>query len=500
MAEESQQETMTFETEEAKTKALDDFDEETGKVEDLQKIRNAEIKVPEEPKEEGAEGEPPETPPIPEPKPEEKTPESTPEVKKEEPETPPEESKEFTLKSEDLPGTYKTPGEAFKALNEKEDLIARQGEKIQEQQTQLAETLKQATERADAAEAQLKTVQEQAGVVKKPAEESAKVPDSKMSQITALQKEISAIEDSFDEKAITKSRDLNILMMDELARTTTIANNAISEAQTVKQEVGEYKNLRDGDLQTEKNKEALRNEFAEMDNFSKEYKDEYGLSKSASEIDQEYIDWRRKVALQYYGVLPDSRTEEGKNQLGYAMYMLKQGSPDLIEKCRTANIPTVPDKDMENYLKICGLIDERDGVKYDPVEKKRIQLTKFDTTLQKNVPAGFPSLKATLENRRVDSGYYKNRELEANRKGAKSALDAASKRDTKELENDTSSQAVVGEMTVETATKVLNEFDLEAARDKYYKTGDKSVFDEYNAARVKHGQPPMDLTNVVTLK
>lgn len=495
MAEESQTE-LTFVSEEARLTAMDEFDEKSGNVEDLQKIRDAKIKVLEEPKEEGAEdtepdkGEtPPETPPIPEPKPE--VPEPAPEEKL--PEAPPEEQKEFVLKKEDLPERYKSPGEAFKALNEAQALIERQGEKIQRM-------LEETSKRAVVAETELKATQEQAGIPKVPAAESKDVPESKMSQIIALQKEIAAIEDPFEEKAIVKNRELNTLLIDEVARNATITNNAITEAQTVRKSFDEYKNIRETDLQTEQSREALKKEFVSMDDFAKEYKDEFAISKETAVVDREYIDWRKKVAVQYYdGILPDANTEEGKKQLNYAMYMLNQGSPDLIEKCRTANIPTVPDKDMKNYLKICELMDYRDGVKLDPTTQKRIQLTKFNPSSGQFVPDGFPTLKAALEHKRVESGYYKQRELDANRKGAKSFSDALTKRDTKELESETGSQAEI-QLSIETASKTIDDFDMEKARKEYHATGDPKVYADFNAARIKLGQPPMDLTNVATLK
>ena len=41
---------------------------------------------------------------------------------------------------------------------------------------------------------------------------------------------------------------------------------------------------------------------------------------------------------------------------------------------------------------------------------------------------------------------------------------------------------------------------MEKAYKEYYQKGDPSVFNEFNAARRKIGQPPIDLTNVATLK
>ena len=499
MADESQQEVMVFATEEEKAEAIDRFDEKTGSIEDLQKIRDAEVKPPET-EEASTEETTSETEEV---STEEKV--ATEEAAEEKPatqetveETPQE---PFTIKPEDLPEGMKTPGEVFKSFNEAQDLIKRQGEKIQKDQEQIADLLRQQTERADAAEAQLKATQAAAGEAGKSAAEAKEIPASKLSEIAALQKELSGIDDPFDEKAIEINRKLIPLMTEEIMRTTEIANNAISEAQTIKQSVDEYKNLRDTDLQNEKNRTALQKEYEDMDSFAseKEYKEEYGLSKSALEVDADYKAWRNKVALQYYGFVPDEMTEEGRQKLGYAMYMLGQASPDLVQKCKIANIPTVANNDMENYLKICDLMDFRDGIKYDPLQKKRIQLTRYDPLSRKDVPDRYPSLKAALEHKRVESGYYKDKMLDANRKGAESMADAVKKRDTKELENTTESRAVT-QMSVDSAIKTIDNFDMEKARREYYQTGDASVFDDYNAARIKLGQPAMDLSTVATLK
>ena len=490
---EASQEVMTFESEEARSAALDAFDEKTGNVEDLQKIRNAEIKAPEpEPKEDITPPPEPEPEEEPEPKePESKEPEPEPEPKKDLPH-------EFVIKRDELPERFrdKNPNEVFKSHKEQDDLIKRQGEKIQEMQSQLAQGLQKSV----VAESDLQIAQKDAGIKPKPAEDDKDIPESQLSKIMALQEELTKLDDPFDERAIAINRELIPLQNQEIMRTNMIANKANNEAQSLRSAITEYQNRQDESSLAERNKVELKKLYEEMDEFSKmdEYKDEYGMSISAAKADQKYVDWRNQVALQYYGMLPNDSTEEGKEQLNYAMYMLKQRSPDLIEKLRVANIPTEPDADLKSYVKLCELLDERDCIRYDPVERKTVQITRFNPKTGKYEPVSFPTLKATIEHKRVESGYYKDKMLEANKKGAKSYSDALTKRDTKELENDTGSAAEV-QLSIEQANKVLDEFDLEAAGRKYYQTGDPSVFNEYNAARRKAGQPIMDLTNVPTL-
>jgi len=489
MAEESQQETMTFESEEARAEALDALDDKPENLDQLQKIRDAEIKAPseEESSEEESTTEETKTEEAAEEKP------ASQEEVKETPKEP------FTVKPEDLPEGIKTPGELAKSWKEAQDLIKRQGERIQKDQERMAE-LSASTQRADFAETELKTVQKEVGAEQKKAEEDKEVPESQLSKIMALQEELTKIEDPFDERAIAINKELIPLQNKEIMRTNMIVNKANDEMQSLRQTVTDYQSRQDESSLAEKNKVELRKQLEEMDEFAKmdEYKDEYGMSIPAAEADQKYIDWRNQVAIQYYGTLPNDSTEEGREQLNYAMYMLKQRSPDLIKKLQEAQVPIEPTKDLESYLKLCELLDERDCIRYDPVTRKRVQLTRFNPKTGKHEAVSFPTLKATIEHKRVESGYYKQKELDANKKGAKSMADAITKRDTKELENDTGSVAGV-EMTAEAAMKTLADFDMDTAYKKYYQTGDTKVFDEYNNARLKMGMPKMDLSNVATV-
>jgi len=485
---EGSQEVMTFESEEAKLAALDAFDEKTGDVEELHRIRNAEIKAPESTEEDAAE----EKPAIPK-----KEEESGVVEKPEKPEAPKE---PFTIKPEDLPEGMKTPGEVFKSFKEAQELIKRQGERIQKDQERMAELLA-STQKADIAETRLKNAQEEVGVKTQKAEEAEDIPDSNLSKIMALQEELSKLDDPFDERALAINRELIPLQNQEIMRTNKIASRANEEAASLRKTLTEYTNRQDETSIAERNKVELKKQLDEVDEFSqmKEYKDEYGMSVSAAEADQKYIDWQDKVAIQYYGFLPNRNTEQGREQLSYAMYMLNQRSPNLIEKLRVANVPIEPEQDLERYLKLCELLDERDCIRYDPVQRKRVQLTRYNPQSGKHEPVSFPSLKATIEHKRVESGYYKQRELDAHKNGAKSFADAVNKRDTKELENETGS-AAESQLSMEAAMKVLNEFNMDVASKKYYQTGDESVFDEYNAARLVMGQPKIDLTNVPSLK
>ena len=482
MAGESQ-EVMTFESEDARLAALDAFDEKTGNVDDLQRIRDAEIKVAEEG------DKPPEPKPEPEPK---------------EDIIPPPEPKplpqEFVIKREELPERFrdKSPQEVFKSHLSQDELIDKQGKKIQELQSQVSQGIKQ----SEVAESELKGVQKEAGIKQEKAEDASEIPSSKLSEIMALRQELLKVEegDEFEPDVLKKKDRLMGLLVEENQRSNMITNLANERSLAIEKKLDEYRNRQDETSITERNKVELKKQLDEMDEFSQidEFKEEYGMSISAAEADQKYVDWQNQVAMQYYGFLPNRNIESGREQLNYAMYMLNQRSPDIIEKLRVANIPIEPDQDLERYLKLCKLLDERDCIRYDPVQRKQVQLTRYNPQSGKHEPVSFPSLKATIENKRVESGYYKQRELDANKKGAKSFADALTKRDTKELENDTGN-AAESQLSIEQANKTLVDFDMEVARKKYYQTGDASVFNDFNAARLKAGQPPLDLTNVPTI-
>ena len=492
MAEESQQEVMTFESEEARLEAIDAFDEKTGNVEDLQKIRDAEIKAKEETSDSEEATETEETQ---ETKTEEAAEDKTATQEAETPKEP------FTVKPEELPEGIKTPGELAKSWKEAQDLIKRQGERIQKDQERMAD-LQSSTQRSDVAEAELKGVQKEVGVKPKPAEEDKEIPESNLSKIMALQEEFSKLEDPFDEKAIAINRELIPLQNQEIMRTNMIANKANEEAQSLRKTVTEYQSRQDETSLAERNKVEYEKQLNDMDEFSKikEYKDEYEMTISVAEADNQYRDWRNGVVKQYYnGVLPNEGTEEGQKAISHAMYMYQQKSPDLLEKMRVVGIPLEPSEDLQRYVKLCKLYDDMECIVYDPVLKQRVRLDRYNPKTGKREYISFPSLKATIENKRVEGGYYKQRELDANKNGAKSMADAITKRDTKELENDTGSAAET-QLSTEQAYKVMDDFNMEKAYKEYYQKGDPSVFNEFNAARRKMGQPPIDLTNVATLK
>ena len=146
MAGESQ--AVTFSTEQEKADAIDAY--EGSNEGELDAIMEA--KIVEKPVEESV----PEEGDTPEPKPEPVEPEiKPPDTEKPDVEKPvedgvkPEETdgKPFTVNKEDLPEQYKTPGQAFKAVGEKEKLIVKQADYIkgmnEKHEAELAELRKQ---------------------------------------------------------------------------------------------------------------------------------------------------------------------------------------------------------------------------------------------------------------------------------------------------------------------------------------------------------------------
>jgi len=477
MADEGQ--VVTFESDEARAKAIDGFDESTGKVEDLQKIRDAEVVVPEKSEEttETQEGKVEETTTIQKEKTEETT--VTPkelEKKEETEEKVVEAPVEFTIKKEDLPLNYDTPGKVFKSIKEKEDLIQRQAEKIQTDQVKLDEALR----RAEAVGAK---VQEVAPEKKA---EVAEIAESKMSDIAQKKQTLVQMEDPYSEAAVKLRTELDGLMFDEVVRLNTVTKNYQDEFATLKTSTEKFHETYEQGLQEGKNKTALESEYVQMDDFGSKY-DDYKLSKSSKEIEKEYIEWGTKVATQYFGRLPKDMAE-----LNHALNTLFLKSPDLINRCELAQIAVDPTDDLRKYTETIKLMDYRDGIRKN-TDGTVFRVTKYDPYLKKDVPDTFPSIEAALENKRVTSGYYKDKEHEAYKKGGKDTTEAIMKRDNSELDNTQAGHAQTEALTLEQATKRHDEIDeMEAMR--LYMAGDKTLLEELSRLRVQLGGGAIDMT------
>lgn len=420
---------VTFSSDQEKADAIDAFDTATGKEEELEAIMEAEIvekKVEESETEEVETPEPEQKTEEPEKPPE---PEKRPEEKPAEPEAP--EKTEWGVKKDDLPDDstgdkYKTPGAVFKAFGEQKGLINRQ-----------ADHIKAMNEKHEAELAELRT--KPAAPVETPKPETP-VPDENIAdQIKIVQgdwqKEFQ--EDPYSEKTMAARSKLDDLILKD--------NQASREA--VKQVGSKYDDFAKSQEQIQletKNRQSLDKDYKEIDGLGtqKEYED-FKLTKASKEVEEDYVLWGNSVATQYYGRRPQNLQE-----VHHALAALSNKSPDLIQKCELAQIPTLPTEDIAGYLKACEALDYRDGWRTDPTTGKRFQTTRWDAKSQSDIPDRYPTLSAAIEDQRVRSGFYKEQKVEAYDKGSKDALAAASKRDHNELDSEDGTH-ITDNLTVE---------------------------------------------------
>lgn len=476
MSDETQK--LMFNSEEDREKAMDELEDSPENLEKLQEIIDAPIKE--------AEGEPDNKPPenpeeVSEDISEEEVSEKEKSLEKsskegEPADKPPEEptDKIFTIKPEDLPLNYDTPGKAFKSIKEKEDLIERQGKKIQSLYDEMEK---------------FKTGQPSSRPPEKPAdkppEKPAEVGESKIEEIARLKQEIASSDDQFDDSTIKKRIQLDGLMTDELTRSANIINNLQNEVKTVKKSSSEFQEKFNEDLQKKKNEELVANEYKQIDEFAgnNDYK-EFKLVKPSKDVESDYIEWGKQVATLYFG-----RKPANINEIHHALDILANRPPDLLKKCEEARVPVEPTEDVKNYIKICELLDYRDG--YRIKNGQRIRLTKIDPYTKEEVPDTFPTLKAAIEYKRAEEGYYKQKETDAFKNGGKQMADAIKKRDDTELDNSQTGRAP-DQQSIEEMIKEYDNFDEEKAVEMYRK-GDTSYLDKHNELRKRLGEEPIVL-------
>ena len=438
MAEESQ--VVTFTSEQEKFDAINALDESPENVDKIQEYRNAEIKEKTE-EAEPEEGKTTEVEPTDDTTASQETTEEVEPDKKPEETTTTQDAETFQLTKEDLPEGFKNAKEVLKSFSEKQKLIERQGTKIQEtlaSQDQLIEAAKQKA--IEDYEAKLReSTQKPEGA----SDTQKTIPDSGK-RITEIKTEMAKIDDPYDEKIHKLQTELNDLNYREMERLNQLVVENSQKVTNVGQNFEQWQESQRQTQLQKQNEASVNKDFTEVSDFAskEEYKKDFGMSKSSQEVDAEYGKWGNDVHLQYFGrpVERDAQgkvTNQGRINMQNALAQLQLSNPDLIEKCKVANISTEPTADMESYLQICEILTYRDGWRKDPEGNYTKRVMKFDPGLQKEIPAVFPSLQAAFENMRVQDGYYKRKEIAAYDKGAKGFREASQKRDSNELENDT---------------------------------------------------------------
>lgn len=422
----------TFISIEEQAAALESFDESTQSIEELNAIQDAEIVSqkadPEKPEETPASEKPsePEKPP--------ETPAEVPVEPTEKPVTPKQEAdpppKKWDVNEGDLPDGYDTPGKVFKTVSHQKETLERQAALIKRQDEQM-EALRQKHES-----------QPVAPVVPV----APKQPDAPVdydAQITGLQTKLveARKEDPFSEDAFNLQTQIDQTKdkkwetkFEAIQKTTETANNNFTE----------YKESRQQDVLNEKNQQTLKKDYEEIDALGKEKGfEEYVLTKSAKEVEKDYVVLKDSVVSAYYGRPPVSYQEEN-----YAMQMYKNKAPDLLNKLQATQIPTEFTQDITNFLEAAKMLNVRDGVYYDDNGKQQVYRSRYDPATQQNIPDRFSNLKQAVEHQRLDSGHYRKKEISAYDKGQADLKNAQEKRDHNELGPDEGKQ-VVGNMTLD---------------------------------------------------
>ena len=278
---------LSFETEEARAKAMDELPETPDNIEKLREIREAPIVA--KPPEGGGE-KPPEQPP-------EKPPEKPPEQQ-----------------SDEYAG-YKSLAEMRKAFDEQRGLIERQQGFIREKLSQPAEDpqTQKALERAEKAErelAELKAGSKQDGTESKQTKTDIANTQQALQEIDRLLTELEETGEKDPDLTLEpeyrkKERELYKLQRKYLGELTTLYVQAQDEVRAVKEESARVKSSAEEYLSTTKRNDLTRQQeeakvrtIREMDDLAKdpEFK-EYSVGKSYKDVEAEYVNYRNNIPI-----------------------------------------------------------------------------------------------------------------------------------------------------------------------------------------------------------
>lgn len=467
----------TFADEPARVKAIEELGDNPANLDKLKEIREAPIGPPEpveEPPKEVSKEIPKETPK------EVKQPETT------------VEPKTYTLTDKDLPAGFDSPGKVFKSYGEAQELVKRQAEKIKELLANPNRPAAEQTalERAEKAERELEKLK--GGAPKQETSAGLSTVNSEIQRIDALQGELEKLADNDPDAAYTaeyqkKARELSRLQTKNLNVLTgllTKAQQEIVETRKNTTEFGEFVQGQRKTIEQQQREEALRERYKEADTIG-EVGGEFKLSKSSKDVEQEYVNFRDDVSLAFY-VRPAKNDEEKFA----ALDQLKLKNPDLISKLRIMGVSEEPSEDIKKFISICEMLDYQEGYRTDPRTGKVERLYKTDIATGKQVPLVLPSLKAAIQQKRIEEGFYDKQVDGAFQKGAQSVAEAAQRRDKGAVELNAHEDVGQTQDSMAWAQRILENADSESAKYEY-DHGKPEKFNEINKARAVYGMPPI---------
>lgn len=402
------------------------------------------------------------------------------------------EVKNFTITSKDLPVGYDTPEKLFKSFKEKQDLIDRQTRYIKENLNRIptSDAEKNALERAEKAEGELARLRQST---------TQQVTAGTTGDIAAIQAEINRVDVMLTEMDKEAEKDADVAWTAdyqkkyrELARIQTKNMNALAGLYVKAQhEIVQAKSATGEILENAKKSEQQRyveaeldKQFTALDTIGNDFP-ELKLSRTSSEVEDEFVKWRDDIALAYYG-----RPARSNEEKFAAMTQLQLKNPDLLAKCQIMGVSTEASKDVECYLQLCDFLNYMDGWRKDPITGKLERVYKYDTETKKHVPLLLPNLKAAIQQKRLEEGYYEKQSDGAFQKGAESLAQASARRDQGAVLLDTSADQGQTPGGAQWAIRTLTEVDAEEAM-KDYRRGDSKKMDDINKARKVMGMDPI---------
>jgi hypothetical protein len=478
-----------FATEEDRVTAINALGDDPSKLSELEEIRSAELGVPTKP-----DNTPPEGQPLAAPiEPKKDDPFALPPIVVN-PNAISGEPSNWNIKKEELPGGYKTPGELFKAFKEAQELIQRQTTYIKTNLGEIKPSTTQESEalrRAEAAESELARLRGSAPssaapqVVKTTADiSSVQAEIARIEELqNKLEKQVEGDQDfQFTAEYAKSSRELSRMQTKNLNLLTGLYTQARTEIGEARSATSELVNNRKQQEESASMKAAVESKYKEMSEIDIP---EYKLSKSAKDVEAEYISWRGDVALAYYG-----RPATSNKEMFDALKQLQNKNPELISRLQLQGLKPDPTEDVKRYMVQCEMLDYQEGWRKDPVTGENVQLLKMDPRTGKQVPLTFPTLKAAIQQKRLEEGYYEKQRDAAFQNGAQTVAQAAQRRDMGAIELDNGSDMGQTAMDTNWAIKVLTETDSDQAMIDY-RRGKPEKFDLINKARKAMGQEPI---------
>lgn len=374
----------------------------------------------------------------------------------------PPEDEIFSVKKSELPSGFSSVPEVLKSYTEKEDLIRRQQEMIND----LISKRPAETPAAPVKPAEIPAtpVPQLDGLLKK------------YEAIGTLQAELDALVDADEDNFHTtdyqkKQRQLTKLQTELIGELNKNQSSVYEIAKKANEASAEYAKRTKEEQERAEAANRLDALYKEVDEIDIP---EVKMSKPSKQVEKEYYDYRKKVATACFNRPPASTEEEL-----IALEQLQLKNPKLLSTCQIMGIPqSIPD-DVQKYMNISAVRRYQLGWRTDS-SGRETRVTQFDPVTGQHVPYVIPSIRQAIELQRVESGYYKDKAAGEFQRGTQAAAAAAMRRDEGAVEFDSQRRGV--DFNVEWATMVIENADM-AVLMREEKRGNKAPMEEFERAQ-----------------